>query len=618
MLQIRSIVLQGDGVQDATVGFVDRANILAGESDTGKSYLVHCLDYIFGADEMRKRIEEATPYSRLLVEFENSKSQFLTLERGLGGGNLFAHNGKIGEIVKADGGERIAPKRTGKSKAKDVTATLFEFAGIREAELRKNDRGEVNRLTIRTLLPMFLVDEVSIIDEESPVVGRIGFDATARKRAFAYMLSGKDDAGIIATEKKDIAAARLNAKLDVISELLIPIEERLQKHTIQDAGESIDKVDATIATLSQLLSDNSGERRALEDERLEALATVQRAESQLLAIEELLKQYGLLNDRYRTDLERLDFIAEGAHFFESLQQVKCPLCDQLMSPNHAHTAADGSDAVYRSARAEASKIRSHTKDLEGATKALAELRSQREAERNDARGTIKRVDTRIQSILAPAIQEGSVRLDQLVARRVQLETARSDELQASDLRGLRQKIESANSGQISAKKGWEPLPATSLRDFCAQIEAILKEWNWDGEGRVEFDEAEYDIKVDGQPRQSHGKGVRAILHSAFVIGLLRYCQSNEKPHPGTVILDSPLTSYKKGESGGSSDGPISAGIEAAFWKSLRNTKTGAQIIIIENKEPPSDVAKVVHYEWFAGQNARAGERKGFIPVQGQR
>jgi hypothetical protein len=39
-----------------------------------------------------------------------------------------------------------------------------------------------------------------------------------------------------------------------------------------------------------------------------------------------------------------------------------------------------------------------------------------------------------------------------------------------------------------------------------------------------------------------------------------------------------------------------------------------QIIILENKEPPEAVAKVVHYEWFAGKNAKDGERAGFVPV----
>jgi len=113
-----------------------------------------------------------------------------------------------------------------------------------------------------------------------------------------------------------------------------------------------------------------------------------------------------------------------------------------------------------------------------------------------------------------------------LTRRVALEAFRSDEIQATSLRSLKDRIESTTKGASRPTKEWEPLPSTSLRKFCDEIESVLKEWHWEGEGRVEFDESEYDIKVDGQRRQSHGKGVRAILHSAFVIGLLRYCQAD--------------------------------------------------------------------------------------------
>ena len=417
MLQIRSILLRGRDVADALVTFDDGANIIAGVSDTGKSYLVHCLDYIFGADKMRKRIEEADPYSQLFVEFENSRAEFLTLERGLSGGSIAAHTGRIADI-REGAGETIVPKRKGKSQAKDVTEALFAFADIAEARLRKNDRGDVNRLTIRTMLPLFLVDEIAVIDERSPISGRTGFDQTARKRAFAYMLSGKDDTGIIASERKDIAKTRISAQLGVISDLLTPIEQRIQNRQIVDVGESIDGLDEAISSLSQLLSDHSEERAALKSERQEAAAALQRAESQIVAIDELRKQYGLLDDRYRTDLQRLDFISEGAHFFESLQEIRCPLCDQIMSPDHAHKASEGSAAVYQAARAEASKILAHKKDLEEASAALAKLRSIREAELNNGRQTIERVYTRVKSILGPVMQDGSIRLDRLIARRV--------------------------------------------------------------------------------------------------------------------------------------------------------------------------------------------------------
>jgi len=614
MLRVLSIRLTGKGVADAAVEFYDRANIVAGDSDTGKSYLVHLLDYVFGADELNKRIDEAEPYSQLFVEFENTAGEFITLERHLSGGNLLFHSSKFADREE-EKGEIIAPKRSGTSKAKDVTEVLFKFAGIAEARLRRNDIGDTNRLTIRTLLPLLLVDEVSMIDERSPVLGRGGFDRTPRKRAFAYLLTGKDDEGIVASEKKEIVSAKLTAQLSLISDLLGPIEQRIQTRTSDAADEGIEKVDDAISALSKSLSDHSAERKELEAQRRIAFASAQRAESQIVAIDELLKQYGLLDERYRTDLERLDFIAEGAYFFDGLQEVRCPLCDQLMSPDHVHKASEQSTVIYSAARAEAAKILAHRQDLRETIETVAQLRETRVGEQTDAQKELRRIDTRIGTILAPAVQDGSSQLDRLVARRVQLEAMQNDDTQATNLRQLREQLETATRGEGGAStQKWEALPSAALLKFCREVEAVLKEWNWEGEGRVEFDEATFDIKVDGQARQSHGKGVRAILYAAFVIALLRYCQDNGRPHLGTVIIDSPLTSYKKRGKPVSEDERINSGIEAAFWESLRYVKSGIQIVVLENKEPPPDVEYAVHYERFAGKEAEPGERVGFIPL----
>jgi hypothetical protein len=148
---------------------------------------------------------------------------------------------------------------------------------------------------------------------------------------------------------------------------------------------------------------------------------------------------------------------------------------------------------------------------------------------------------------------------------------------------------------------------------CREVEKVLKEWSWKGDGRVEFDETSFDIRIDGRPRQSHGKGVRAVLHAAFVIGLLRYCHGNNKPHPGLVVIDSPLTTLKKGQQS-QGDEQIDPGIENAFWKSLAQVPAELQIVVLENKEPPAEVLPGLTYTLFAGENARADQRIGFIPV----
>ncbi|HFK5185335.1 TPA: hypothetical protein ACG0XV_005045, partial [Escherichia coli] len=109
MLRIRKILLRGNSVQDAYVDFYKGANILAGESDTGKSYLVSCLDYILGAEKLKKKLKEATDYTHLYVEFENDEGGVLTLKRGLEGGKLEAHDVAIQDIHGE--GKIIAPVR---------------------------------------------------------------------------------------------------------------------------------------------------------------------------------------------------------------------------------------------------------------------------------------------------------------------------------------------------------------------------------------------------------------------------------------------------------------------------------------------------------------------------
>jgi len=195
----------GVPLPDAEVEFVPSGNILAGASDTGKSLLLHCLDYILGSDRFRKRVPEIEPYASLFVEFGNSQGATLTLKRDLSGGDLAVYDSPIAGISGA--GRTIAARRYGKSLSDDVTSVLFPFAGIPEAKLRKNNQGEVQRLTIRTFFPLTLVDEISIIAERSPVLGDGGFDDTARKRMFSFMLTGKDDSGVIAAEKREIVQA---------------------------------------------------------------------------------------------------------------------------------------------------------------------------------------------------------------------------------------------------------------------------------------------------------------------------------------------------------------------------------------------------------------------------
>lgn len=639
MAWINEIRLTGAGKEDAMIRFQPGPNVVAGDSDTGKSYLLRCVDFVLGAKEMTKVIDEAIGYEQVWLELGNDRGGTLTLERHLTGGDVRAHAVPIQDVIEQpdkeesdpdeetgeqdpQGEEVLAWKRRGTSKARDITSRVLPFMGMpEEVRLRSNDKGKTQRLSIRTLSPVFLLDEEMIIGEQSPILFG-GYDLTARKRMFSYVLTGGDDSGVIAQEKREIVQAEISAKLSLIDDLLTPIEKRLEGGaTVDDQDNSASRVETTIESLSILLSETEDERTRLRDERSEQLRLQQRAESQLIGIDELLGRYRLLDKRYSSDLERLDFIAEGSHFFDSLQDSICPLCGQQMDGDvHTHDGGAGIPdvaSVYQSARAEAAKIQGLQTDLQQAIADLNARRSTREEEQKDAASEVARIDRQMDTVLGPTRQRTRATLDELVQRRLELQTIQTDREEAERLRALKEKLDK-QLPKASAKQTWAPIDPVAVAALSRVIESVLKSWSWPDDVRVEFDEQTYDIKVNGKPRRAHGKGFRAVLNSAAIIGLLKYCRTNDKPHPGFVVLDSPLTTVKQRDglatSSEEADEEIDPRIEPSFWKSLSEMGNDIQIIVLDNKEPSDGLASELNLQLFFGAAAVAGERRGFIPV----
>lgn len=86
----------------------------------------------------------------------------------------------------------------------------------------------------------------------------------------------------MATEKRDIAAARLRAQLSVIDSLLEPLEKRLESQpTAPEEDDSVEKVESAIAALSTTLDEANAEYERLQSDRRDADETAQRARSQI-------------------------------------------------------------------------------------------------------------------------------------------------------------------------------------------------------------------------------------------------------------------------------------------------------------------------------------------------
>ena len=128
------------------------------------------------------------------------------------------------------------------------------------------------------------------------------------------------------------------------------------------------------------------------------------------------------------------------------------------------------------------------------------------------------------------------------------------------------------------------LSLTAAREFSTEISKRLAEWDYPSAASVRYDRNELDVIAGDQQRSAHGKGVRAVLHAAFTLGLAQYCFDRELPHPGFVVLDSPLVTYRPPDNSTEAGEEPPESLVRAFYRDIQDN-LGGQIIVMENTDP---------------------------------
>jgi hypothetical protein len=93
-----------------------------------------------------------------------------------------------------------------------------------------------------------------------------------------------------------------------------------------------------------------------------------------------------------------------------------------------------------------------------------------------------------------------------------------------------------------------------------------------------------------------------------------YCRDRSLPHPGFLVLDTPLLTYR--EPLNSRHGELlpdeaeikQTSLATHFYAHLASLKETAQIIIIENSDPPGAIRSLARIETFTGhaETGRSG------------
>jgi len=615
--RLRKLEVSGRTKSTAAVEFTSGLNVITGASNTGKTYIFQCLDFMFGAEKAPKPLEESAGYARVALELSTPEG-LCTLERALEGGDFELIRAGISSVETDSPQVLVLRDRHDKKNADNISTFLLRASGFSAAKLRKNVNNELVDLSFRTINQLFVVDETTIIQERSPLLKPLGYSDTQQKSAFNFILTGKDDSAVVSKARNEETKRELRVKEEILSSLIKELETRLGSQTLPEGtpGAIREIEERFVATSSQI------SRAQVEISRLQKEISSERSafaehESDLITKRGLLQRFHLLLRNYETDLARLEAVSEAEHYFKQLQPVLCPLCSNPIERHGNEGLCDDQDwgNVAAAALAEARKIAVLKKDLEMAIESLAEEEKELHSKIVEHRRSIVDLQRSLRDQQVPVLAAHEGEMQRLISLKHRLDESTSLRAQINEMIVRRDAVMADITLVEKQSKPAVRSETAAQAALCAIIGETLHAWQFKFAGDIHFDQKTADFVIGGKARQSNGKGIRALMHAAFVVSLMKYCRKRGLPHPGVLVLDSPLTTLKEGVSSGEAE-EIPQHVQDAFFTDLADNYGSEQIIVIENKEPPKGIRSRINYLAFTG-GSRPG-RPGFFPVAKKR
>ncbi|EDT73890.1 hypothetical protein [Clostridium butyricum] len=603
---IKELVIKGDSVEDARISFEKGLNVINGPSNTGKSFILQCINYVLGAEEL-KDIKELKGYDKILLEirsFDDDKPT--TLIRMINKNKMCYYLGE----VKGFGEESMQELKTkhDPDKEDNISRFLLKKIGINTNKfLVSNAKGKKKTLGFRGIANLSIINETEIISENnSPIFDGQKTNNTYCKSIFRYLLTQKDDMECEEIEDKKIRTAKLDAKIEYAN-------EEIEKLAInqKDIEEKLSELDKNI-DISDYKSDVENLEKIIQtkqDELKEKIKIQDELNSKRNRGVILLEKFKLLKKQYECDLKRLSFIQDGDQCLKQININYCPVCNNKVSFD-----TESMDDVIIACTQEFSKTKKNLVELEETINNLVNedeaLNEKIKLYENDRVSLSKEISLILDNKLKPLkkIIEDTIFISKLKDRKTQI---------IDEITNIKRDILvfDEKKKEKQSKLDYE-LNASEkdYNDFCTSIKDTLIDWKYTAVNEVKFDIKDQDIIVDGEKRISNGKGFRAYFYAAFVITLMDYLLDKNYPYTRVLILDSPLTTLKEEEikkGNIKEDDMINESLQDSMFISIANNCSNKQIIIIENKDIPKEAEGKCNHIVFT-KNKEFG-RYGFIP-----
>ena len=601
-LYIEKLVVSGGGHRATVIDFKPGLNFILGPSNTGKSLVMDCLDYMFGFSPKKNRpskmVDNSHGYERITLHLATGKGTVI-LERKIGDTKIAVS----GTDPTVDHGSYSI----GHTAKKNINSVYLHLIGIDEPHsVRSAEKGSKTQdLTWRSMLHLFFIRQGDVARESSALLAPGSVGHTASAAVLLYLLTGQDANDLAADEDPKISEAKKKALIGYIQEKVEEfttrrekLEETLASSNITDPRSSVEQVRTEIAELQSQLDVATKESQQIMSQIYEWNGKL--SESRTVG-----HNFSVLRQQYQSDIRRIGFIVDGAASISPVRKkVKCPICGEETERVQDTTFIDASAA-------ELQKIKRHLSELSNAQRSVEHQQESIVATIRTLEEKKTAVDTLITDQLQPKLSSFEEKLEQqlkLIRLSSELEVIRQSENQyRSDLFSK----ETEETPETSKHNIFEDYDYDVVHGFEEKLKEILSASKIGGAATARLNMENFDIEIGGFKKSvSMGGGFCGILNTITTLAMSAFLIDLDRNAPGFYAVDSSLTQLSEAEHKEQGDT-----IKQNFIEYLIAHAHERQVIIVEQTKrmpfvPNEDEEKGVHVIRFS-RNKEEG-RYGFL------
>uniref|UniRef100_UPI00191A8976 hypothetical protein n=1 Tax=Psychrobacter arcticus TaxID=334543 RepID=UPI00191A8976 len=409
-----------------------------------------------------------------------------------------------------------------------------------------------------------------------------------------------------------LSKAKQTAKIELLEDIIQNFSSGKDFPNLLELKEQINRLESFYKSLEDQTVPLKIKITLQEKERQKLWKNTQYLSSTLHTKKVLLERFEVLGKKYKSDLERLNSTIEANTQLDGLPSTNCFFCESL--PEHQKkTAVEQYDfnIIERSCLYEIKSIEVLKKELNLTMNEVQEVLYQLNSSLDKQELELESIESKIEGNLKPKINKIVSDMKSTQDTIFEKKDTLKDIERLNYLNNKVVDIQNLVVTKTEPSYQNDVLINNKIEDLCKEIEYRLIEWGLFDNTRITFnyDSKIWDYIISGHERKTYGKGVRALTYTAFSLALLKYCIKKHLPHPGLVIVDSPLVVFKEPE-------PDIEGkeknIKYNFFNDILLEFKNEQVIIFENEDVPENLKSSMHIIEFT-KNQNTG-RYGFIPV----